>query len=109
MGGLDAQQTYAITDIPGVGRVQDWNEVIDVDLPLVTFDGTCVFESDGAVVTSTSTLAFRERETVTADLAATTSPSRTCATRPTVPVANSCSWRASARITSKEQCYPCAG
>jgi SAM-dependent methyltransferase len=60
--------TYAITDIPGIGRVQDWNEVIDVNLPLVTFVGTCVFESDGAVVTSTSTLAFRGRETVTADL-----------------------------------------
>lgn len=62
------EATFQVSDIPGVGRVQDWNETIEVDLPLVTFIGTCVFESDGAVVTSTSTLAFREREVVTADL-----------------------------------------
>lgn len=60
--------TYTITDVPGVGRVQDWNEVTEVDLPLVTFVGTCVFESDGAVLTSTSTLAFRDRDTVLTDL-----------------------------------------
>ena len=42
--------------------------MIEVDLPLVTFVGTCVFESDGAVLTSTSTLAFRDRDTVITDL-----------------------------------------
>jgi SAM-dependent methyltransferase len=62
------EATYAITDIPGVGRVQDWNEVTEVDLPLVTFTGTCIFDSDGEEITSTSTLAFRERNVVEADL-----------------------------------------
>ena len=64
------EATYNVTDIPGVGRVQDWNQVTEVDLPLVTFVGTCVFESDGAVLESTSTLAFRERADVERDLVA---------------------------------------
>lgn len=62
------EATYTVTDIPGVGRVQDWKEVTGVALPLVTFAGTCVFESDGTVLTSTSTLAFRNHDTVSADL-----------------------------------------
>lgn len=62
--------TYTVTDIPGLGRVEDWNQVTDVDLPLVTFESVCVFASDGAVLTSTSTLAFRERDVIAADLAA---------------------------------------
>jgi SAM-dependent methyltransferase len=62
------EQTYSVTDIPGVGRVRDWNQVTDVDLPLVTFVGTCVFESDGAVLESTSTLRFRDRDEVVRDL-----------------------------------------
>lgn len=62
------EATFSVTDIPGVGRVQHWNEVTEVDLPLVTFVSTCVFESDGAVLTSTSTLVFRARDTVIADL-----------------------------------------
>ncbi len=68
--GWTRESTYRVLDIPEVGRVQEWNEVAEVDLPLVTFIGTCVFESDGAVLTSTSTLAFRERDVVEADLRA---------------------------------------
>lgn len=63
------EKTCAVTDIPGVGRVEDWNQVTNVDLPLVTFVGTCVFESDGAVLESTSTLRFRDRADVARDLA----------------------------------------
>ena len=63
------ERTYTITDIPGVGRVEDWNQVTVVDLPLVTFVGVCVFESDGAVLESTSTLAFREQADIERDLA----------------------------------------
>lgn len=64
------ERTYTVTDIPGVGRVESWNQVTEVDLPLVTFESVCVFESDGAVLRSTSTLAFRDRDTVAEDLAA---------------------------------------
>jgi SAM-dependent methyltransferase len=62
------EHTHDVTDIPGIGRVESWREMLDVDLPLVTFRGTYVFASDGAVVTSDSTLRFRERDEVEADL-----------------------------------------
>jgi hypothetical protein len=42
----------------------------DVSLPLVRFTGTYVFHRDGTVLTSDSTLRFRERDEVEADLAA---------------------------------------
>jgi SAM-dependent methyltransferase len=64
------EATCTVTDIEGVGRVTDWNELIEVALPLVTFRGVCVFDSDGAVLESTSTLNFRERGEVERDLRA---------------------------------------
>jgi hypothetical protein len=36
----------------------------------VSFRGTCVFDSDGAVLTSDSTLRFRDRDEITASLLA---------------------------------------
>lgn len=60
--------TYGVTDIPGVGAVQSWEDLLEVDGPLVRFRSTCVFASDGAVLTSESTLRFRERAEVTAAL-----------------------------------------
>jgi hypothetical protein len=62
--------SYQVTEIPGVGAVQKWSEVIDVSGPLVTFRGTWVFASDGEVLTSDSTLRFRERDEVEAALVA---------------------------------------
>ncbi|SDJ96272.1 Methyltransferase domain-containing protein [Nonomuraea maritima] len=62
--------SYHVDDIPGVGRVETWYDLLDVSLPLVTFRGTWIFASDGAVLTSDSTLRFRERDEVEADLAA---------------------------------------
>jgi hypothetical protein len=44
--------------------------VIEVSEPLVTFRWTYVFASDGQVLTSDSTLRFRERQEVEADLIA---------------------------------------
>jgi SAM-dependent methyltransferase len=61
--------THGVTDVPGVGPVEAWCDVVDVSGPLVTFHGTTVFP-DGEVLTSTSTLRFRERAEVEADLAA---------------------------------------
>jgi SAM-dependent methyltransferase len=49
-------------EIQDVGIVDSWVEVTDVQGPLVSFRSTFVFESDGAVLTSDSTLRFRTRE-----------------------------------------------
>ena len=62
--------TQQITEIEGVGAVQTWVEVVDVSGPLVTFRGKYVFASDGQVLTSDSTLRFRERDEIEADLVA---------------------------------------
>jgi SAM-dependent methyltransferase len=62
--------SYRVTDIPGVGAVESWVDLLDVTGPLVSFRQTYVFASDGAVLTSDSTLRFRERAEVEADLAA---------------------------------------
>ncbi|MET9382408.1 class I SAM-dependent methyltransferase [Streptomyces sp. NPDC002928] len=64
------EASYAVTEIPGVGAVESWVEVTEVSGPLVTFRWTHVFAADGQVLTSASTLRFREREEVEADLGA---------------------------------------
>ena len=58
---------HLVIDIAGVGPVESWYEVTDVSLPLVSFRSTCVFP-DGEVLTSDSTLRFRERDEVEAAL-----------------------------------------
>ena len=55
------KQTYNRINIPRVGEVENWKELTDVRLPFVSFRTTFVFASDGAVLTSDSTLRFRER------------------------------------------------
>jgi len=62
--------SISTTDIPDVGMVESWVEVTDVRGPLVSFRSTYVFASDGAILTSNSTLHFRERDEVEAELAA---------------------------------------
>ena len=57
-----------MTDVPGVGSVESWVQVIEVNRPLVTFRWTYVFAADGQVLTSDSTLRFRERGEVETDL-----------------------------------------
>jgi hypothetical protein len=56
--------------IPGLGGVRTWVDVIDVSGDLVSFRWAFAFESDGALMTSDSTLRFRHRDEVTASLAA---------------------------------------
>ncbi|MCA2180673.1 class I SAM-dependent methyltransferase [Nonomuraea glycinis] len=60
----DRARTYAVTDVPGAGVVESWSDVLEVAGPLVTFRHTYVFASDGAALTSDSTLRFRSREEV---------------------------------------------
>lgn len=62
--------TYRLTEIQGVGVVESWVELTDVSGPLVSFRSTWVFQSDGQVLTSDSTLRFRERDEVQASLLA---------------------------------------
>src|SRR5207302_6890516 len=57
-------------DIPGIGPVEQWREVTDVSLPLVSFRHTYRFMVDGTVVTSDSPLRFRGRDEVEASLTA---------------------------------------
>lgn len=64
------ENTHGVTEIPGVGAVEAWTRLTDVSLPLVTFRTTYAFAADGQVMTSDSTLRFREREEVERDLAA---------------------------------------
>jgi SAM-dependent methyltransferase len=67
--GWTRESTFMRVDIPGVGRVTTWLDVTSIAWPLVTFQGTCEFAADGAILTSTSTLRFREQNEVEADLA----------------------------------------
>jgi SAM-dependent methyltransferase len=61
-------ETYRATDVEGVGVVESWEDVTDVTWPLVSFRSTRVFTADGTVLTSDSTLRFRERDEAVADL-----------------------------------------
>ena len=61
--------TFQRVDVPGVGPVANWVEVLDVRLPFVTFRQSYEFESDGALLTSDSTLRFRDRDEIERALA----------------------------------------
>lgn len=64
--GWNRDATYQVVELPGIGRVENWNELLDVSLPLVTFRTTWVFPAE--TLTSTSTLRFRERDEVATSL-----------------------------------------
>ena len=66
------ERTKSTTDIPSVGRVTEWVQVLDVrdGGELVTFESRNVFEADGTVISSRSTLRFRPREALEESLVA---------------------------------------
>jgi len=66
--GWTRERTYARSVLPGVGAVETWHDLTDVSGDRVSFRSTWVFESDGAVLTSDSTLRFRSLDEVTASL-----------------------------------------
>lgn len=72
--GWTREHRSARRDIPGIGEVEMWNDLLEVALPLVTFQGSYRFPPgvlpDGDVVTSVSTLRFRERDEIEASLGA---------------------------------------
>jgi hypothetical protein len=66
-----ASDTGPVTrDVPGIGPVERRGEVTAVSLPFVSFRYTYTFLSDGALITSDSTLRLRSREELEASLAA---------------------------------------
>ena len=66
----DRPHTYIQAEVPGVGGVETWEDLTEVSGEFVSFRSTCVFASDGAVLTSDSTLRFRGRDAVLDSLAA---------------------------------------
>jgi SAM-dependent methyltransferase len=56
--------------VPGTGFVQTWTDLTGVEQNLVSFQVTVVFERDGTVLTSDSTLRFRSRAELADSLAA---------------------------------------
>ncbi|HZX06789.1 class I SAM-dependent methyltransferase [Kribbella sp.] len=63
------EHTHQVREVNGE-TVEVWTDLGEVELPFVTFHGTWVFSSDGAVLTSDSTLRFRERDEVERSLTA---------------------------------------
>jgi SAM-dependent methyltransferase len=51
------EQSHQVIMVPGVGRVESWVDVLEVDLPLVRFRWS--FLVDGRAMSSDSTLRFR--------------------------------------------------
>lgn len=68
--GWNRGQTYRRAVIPGIGPVETWTDLTGVEGSLVWFRMTFVFGSDGAVLTSDSTLRFRSRDGLANSLAA---------------------------------------
>jgi SAM-dependent methyltransferase len=60
--------THTIVDVPDVGVVESWEEVIEVAGDLVTFRSMTAFRRDDVVLESVSTLRFRDRLQVEASL-----------------------------------------
>jgi SAM-dependent methyltransferase len=56
--------------VAGIGSVEQRRDVTDVSLPYVSFRYTYRFSTDGAVITSESTLRFRSRDEMTTSLVA---------------------------------------
>lgn len=71
--GWTREQRSARRDVPGVGDVETWSDLLEVALPLVTFQETYRFSPGvlpaGDVITSVSTLRFREQDEIEAALA----------------------------------------
>jgi ubiquinone/menaquinone biosynthesis C-methylase UbiE len=59
--GWNRGQTYRRAVIPDAGPVQAWEDLTKVEGSLVSFRTTFVFDRDGAVLNSDSTLRFRTR------------------------------------------------
>jgi hypothetical protein len=62
--GWNREQSYQTIEAPGIGTVESWVELMNVQLSLVSFHYTFLFRKDGSVMTSESTLRFRTRSEI---------------------------------------------
>jgi ubiquinone/menaquinone biosynthesis C-methylase UbiE len=62
------EQSFRTIESPEVGRIEFWVEVLNVQLPLVSFRQTFVFQRDRTVMTSDSTLRFRSKSEIIGSL-----------------------------------------
>ena len=60
--------THTAIDVPGIGIVESWENVVDVAGDLVTFQSMTAFSRDDVVIESVSTLRFRDRPEIEASL-----------------------------------------
>ena len=58
------ENTYQRIEVENIGPVQGWCDLIDISEGTVSFRWTYVFESDGQVLTSDSTIRFREKDEI---------------------------------------------
>lgn len=58
------KNTFRRLNVPVIGFVESWCEVLSASKDLVSFRWTYIFKSDGQKVTSDSTLRFRTREEI---------------------------------------------
>lgn len=99
------EATYGATDVPGVGVVETWVELLDVSGPLVTFRWTYVFAADGQTLTRTRRCAFASGWRSRWNSPLRVARWRTCATHPTGRAGSSCSSH-DARIPVPEAAPP---
>jgi SAM-dependent methyltransferase len=64
------EHSYQSLDVPGVGRVETWWDLTEVNGPLVSYRRTYVFAADGTTLTSDSTRRFWTRDEIEDSLAA---------------------------------------
>jgi SAM-dependent methyltransferase len=64
------EQSYQRIELTDGGSVETWIDLTDVSVPFVSFRSTFVFETDGAVLTSDSTLRFRSHAELSQSLRA---------------------------------------
>lgn len=62
------KNTQSEMEIAGVGKVTSWCDLLDVSKDLVSFRWSYLFESDGALIASDSTLRFRDQTDITDSL-----------------------------------------
>ncbi len=64
------ESTYQSLDVPGIGGVETWWDVTEVNGPLVSYRRTYVFAADGTTLTSDSTRRFWSRDEIEESLGA---------------------------------------
>jgi hypothetical protein len=105
----DRAHTYATKAVPGFGTVATWHEVTHVRGDLVTYRSSYAFESDGTVLTSDSTLRFRDRRAVEESLEDAGFTVTEVREAPDRPAASSSSSPCARPITTAISNKPCAG